>query len=196
MILILLGVLSFTASCRDLLTPHTVDMDGTMHGEKLTQGSPEDNCTACHGANLNGNGFIPGCTNCHGVLWNKDSHKVNRGGVTHYHGLQVKETCGSCHGGSSLQGKRSRPSCYQCHSDVWSELAIHTVSQDGILHAPGLNSPYQNCADCHGNSLTGLGSAPSCYQCHDDKWDDENDKATMSILKNEFTHYLRQKKAK
>lgn len=45
----------------------------------------------------------------------------------------------------------------------------HTISQDGVLHKPGLNDPTNNCISCHGTDLRG-GDGPSCYSCHDKKW--------------------------
>ncbi len=47
----------------------------------------------------------------------------------------------------------------------------HTVVRGGVAHAPGLTTPVQSCATCHGADLRG-GSAgqPSCYSCHAKKW--------------------------
>ena len=47
----------------------------------------------------------------------------------------------------------------------------HTVIEDGVAHAPGLNDPLENCTLCHGDQLQG-GSAgqPSCTSCHGVKW--------------------------
>ncbi len=49
--------------------------------------------------------------------------------------------------------------------------ASHTVSQDGALHAPGLQSPETNCTACHGSDLRGgTGGEPSCFSCHGAIW--------------------------
>ena len=48
--------------------------------------------------------------------------------------------------------------------------ATHTVNQDGIGHAPGLNDPDENCASCHGTDLRGSGDVPSCFACHGREW--------------------------
>lgn len=44
------------------------------------------------------------------------------------------------------------------------------------FHAPGYEQPYSNsCTSCHGSVLTGPdsgGSAPSCYTCHGEVWDE------------------------
>jgi len=47
----------------------------------------------------------------------------------------------------------------------------HTVIQDGVPHAPGLNDPMQNCTSCHGADLRGGSNGqPSCFTCHGQKW--------------------------
>jgi len=48
--------------------------------------------------------------------------------------------------------------------------ADHTMSKDGNMHKPGLNSPMDNCIDCHGSDLRGGTSGVSCYECHGKKW--------------------------
>ncbi|MFH2129994.1 MAG: hypothetical protein ABIK68_06440 [bacterium] len=160
-------------ACKDLLTSHDINLDGVKHGEKLYSGAK--NCTACHGLNLNGNGSIPACYSCHDALWSYDFHTRIRGGVGHRTGLFPESNCAGCHGGTTLRGKRSRPSCYSCHGDVWSALAIHTVSEEGVYHAPGLKTPLDNCVACHGSDLRGKDNAPSCYLCHGNKWDEGGD---------------------
>ncbi|NQU65633.1 MAG: hypothetical protein HQ517_15305 [SAR324 cluster bacterium] len=157
-------------ACKDLLTSHNINLDGTEHGEKLYNG--EKNCTSCHGVNLNGNGPVPGCYSCHDALWSNSFHSRVWGGVGHRSGMFAVSDCGSCHGGNSLQGSRSRPSCYECHDDVWTTLAIHTINEEGAYHAPGLNSPLENCVSCHGSDLRGTANAQSCYQCHGNEWDE------------------------
>lgn len=46
----------------------------------------------------------------------------------------------------------------------------HTVRRDGVWHAPGLEEPAENCAECHGADLRGRGDAPSCFRCHGEVW--------------------------
>ena len=48
----------------------------------------------------------------------------------------------------------------------------HTISKDGVMHAPGLNYPYTNqCTNCHGVALLGgHEGVPSCYSCHGKVW--------------------------
>jgi hypothetical protein len=49
--------------------------------------------------------------------------------------------------------------------------ASHTVQQGGVFHAPGLESPEQNCTECHGSDLRGGDDGqPSCFRCHGQKW--------------------------
>lgn len=48
--------------------------------------------------------------------------------------------------------------------------ASHTDDKKGALHMPGKDTPFSSgCTACHGTTLQGdLG--PSCFSCHDDKW--------------------------
>ena len=49
--------------------------------------------------------------------------------------------------------------------------ASHTIINDGVAHAPGLNDPTQNCTTCHGADLRGGPSGqPSCFSCHGQQW--------------------------
>ncbi|MCP5046923.1 MAG: hypothetical protein GY940_07105 [bacterium] len=61
--------------------------------------------------------------------------------------------------------------------------ADHTDNIGGALHKPGSETPFtqsSDCTSCHQPDLRGgveevedeLRYAPSCYQCHDKKWDD------------------------
>jgi len=158
------------SGCKEGITSHNIELDGAEHGKKLYHGAK--NCTACHGVALKGNGWIPSCYNCHGVMWSKDDHRVNQKGIMHKSGyFNATKNCGSCHGGDALTGKRKRPSCYSCHGDKWSALAIHKVEKGGRFHGTGLYAPETSgCADCHGTSLKGGATAPSCYNCHGAKW--------------------------
>jgi hypothetical protein len=50
----------------------------------------------------------------------------------------------------------------------------HTVNRGGVLHVTGLDDPYyapNHCSECHGVALQGNTQAPSCYSCHEAKWD-------------------------
>ena len=47
----------------------------------------------------------------------------------------------------------------------------HTVIENGVAHAPGLNDPTQNCTECHGADLRGgSDDEPSCFACHGQQW--------------------------
>jgi hypothetical protein len=46
----------------------------------------------------------------------------------------------------------------------------HTISQDGVMHKPGLNDPLSNCITCHGADLRGGTSQVSCFECHGEEW--------------------------
>lgn len=66
----------------------------------------------------------------------------------------------------------------------------HTKDIEGVLHKPGFEEPMEligGCSDrfCHGTALEGgvaivdekPAVAPSCFQCHDDKWNDDESSA-------------------
>lgn len=181
---LLIGILGFYG-CKDLgnshniLTNHNVDMKGVMHGKKVYKGAK--NCTACHGTNLNGNGYIVGCYNCHDALWEKTGHNTARSAgaytnVMHKSGaVQAATNCIECHasslGATDLTGSLSRPSCYECHTDNWTALSIHTETKGGYLHGVGSSTPTTNCATCHNtDSAVSNGNAPGCYSCHGAVW--------------------------
>ena len=46
---------------------HTVSQDGIRHLPGLRD--PDTECTACHGADLRGDGEVPSCFECHGREW-------------------------------------------------------------------------------------------------------------------------------
>lgn len=47
----------------------------------------------------------------------------------------------------------------------------HTISREGVLHAPGLQTPETNCTTCHGADLRGgTDGQPSCFTCHGAVW--------------------------
>ena len=49
--------------------------------------------------------------------------------------------------------------------------AGHTEVHGGAAHMPGLKSPTEQCASCHGSTLQGgANGEPSCYSCHGKKW--------------------------
>lgn len=63
------------------------------------------------------------------------------------------------------------PGCSDDSSTPEDAPEGHTVIKDGVGHAPGLDTPLENCTTCHGSNLQG-GSAgqPSCTSCHGVKW--------------------------
>jgi hypothetical protein len=46
----------------------------------------------------------------------------------------------------------------------------HNIDKGGSMHAPGMETPNQKCAACHGKDLKGGKTAPSCYACHEQNW--------------------------
>ena len=64
--------------------------------------------------------------------------------------------------------------------------ADHEVNIKGVMHKQGYKNPYRetsgcSSADCHQDDLDGgvanvegiVTIAPSCFQCHGTKWDDD-----------------------
>jgi hypothetical protein len=47
----------------------------------------------------------------------------------------------------------------------------HTVDLGGVGHVEGFGEPVQNCSECHGGDLQGTDEAPTCFSCHDQKWE-------------------------
>jgi len=46
--------------------------------------------------------------------------------------------------------------------------------KNAVFHADGYDQPYTaHCTECHGRSLTGTAQAPSCYSCHDHRWEED-----------------------
>jgi len=73
--------------------------------------------------------------------------------------------------------------------------ADHTVRKGGALHKAGLNDPTSadagcSAAECHHSDLRGgmaiveneLFVAPSCYQCHGEKWDEQDAPASYASV--------------
>lgn len=47
----------------------------------------------------------------------------------------------------------------------------HTVDKDGVMHAPGSETPTKRCGACHGKDLQGGRVGVSCFDCHDQQWE-------------------------
>ncbi|MCA9252521.1 MAG: hypothetical protein KDA54_15455 [Phycisphaerales bacterium] len=164
---------------------HTVDAlaSGVLHAPGLAD--PLNNCTACHGSDLTGAGTVPSCTSCHGELWNNASalhtDLLSSGSITGLHAPgrdDPQANCASCHA-HDLFGTDQTPACWTCHGSIWDAPPdyppTHTKHEDGFWHGPGLESPIGDCDACHGTDLTGTQLIPSCFACHGNKWEDEDD---------------------
>ncbi len=158
---------------------HTVSKKKAMHLPGLND--PGINCIECHGTDLSGGTTGVSCFECHGRKWTgsgaaSDIHNLVRGGVTHGSGLFTpNDACSRCHGGD-LRGGSVGVSCYKCHGELWLLGSVgHNVSEDGVMHASGLNNPAANCSACHGSDLRGGVVGVSCYKCHDAEWQEEED---------------------
>jgi len=103
-------------------------------------------------------------------------HTVPKGpdATRHHAGLfEPEKNCTPCHG-PDLNGTTSVPACWSCHGSIWDSPPdvppTHTLPEDGIAHAPGLDDPSTSCAPCHGADLAGTPQIPGCYACHGPKW--------------------------
>ena len=74
--------------------------------------------------------------------------------------LFVAAVCVCAYGSYGCAGESSTTS--EAPSD-------HTVSEQGVMHAAGLEAPLTNCVSCHGASLEG-DEGPSCTSCHGVRW--------------------------
>ncbi len=187
--------LFWTTSCTNLENPiragrgspvgspvlsHDLAIGGVMHASGFCQ--PIDNCSACHGANLQGGSQgQPSCTKCHSDRWNRNdcgrtSHTINLKGINHAANYcQPLQNCTACHGLTLQGGTSGEPSCFKCHQDRWNRAScgksVHTVSLRGVLHGEDYCRPNQNCAECHGTDLKGgQNGEPSCFKCHGERW--------------------------
>ncbi len=84
---------------------------------------PYQNCTACHGSNLD-NGFATSCLSCHGGggVGPPDDHSEKLGGFAFHrpgYADPVNSGCATCHG-PDLRGGLG-PSCYTCHRREWAD---------------------------------------------------------------------------
>jgi len=50
----------------------------------------------------------------------------------------------------------------------------HNIKLGNAFHANGYETPYTaHCTECHGQGLQGVANVPSCYSCHDNRWEEE-----------------------
>ena len=86
-----------------------------------------------------------------------------------------------------------------CHSPFPSDPKPnvpedHTVTIATVLHKEGYDYPYRESSGCavgycHGNGLDGgvadiddrISATPSCFQCHNTKWEDDVDEAQKPV---------------
>lgn len=154
---------------------HNRVLGSVNHAADVCQ--PQRDCTPCHGADLRG-GYNnePSCYRCHGAHWDVcSSHTVVLDGVRHAPNYCLPYgNCGTCHGVDLRGGSTGQPSCLTCHDQKkWMNCGSvqHNSSEEGVRHASDKERPQRDCAPCHGANLRGgYNSEPSCYKCHDDKW--------------------------
>jgi hypothetical protein len=159
---------------------HKIGFGGHLHADGYCQ--PLENCSACHGASLQGGAHgEPSCTSCHGSFWTDPNcgkfsriHTLSEGGVMHgANPCQPQGVCTQCHGSTLEGGGNGEPACTKCHTAYWTSPNCgsfgHNVNLGGTMHKENYCLPYQNCTACHGLDLHGSGRAPSCVKCHTDK---------------------------
>jgi hypothetical protein len=159
---------------------HGIVLGGHTHASGYCD--PIPNCSACHGASLQGGASgQPACTSCHGTFWtspdcgSKSTHSVYLGGIFHAANYcKPLANCVACHGANLQGGTGGQPACTSCHGERWNSPNCgqnnHTVNLGGVLHAANYCFPYQNCSACHGADLHGGPyGAPSCLKCHTQK---------------------------
>ncbi len=122
--------------------------DNPQHGNDYY--TDPQNCSACHGEDLDGGTSGVSCRACHHSGW------------TGTHGEEYAanpDNCKACHG-DDLNGGDANSDCSSCHHEdavgKWQHGDYHTLPDT------------DNCADCHGADLTGANSLVSCFSCHSD----------------------------
>jgi hypothetical protein len=71
----------------------------------------------------------------------------------------------------------------------------HNIKLGNAFHARGYETPYTaECTECHGQGLQGVAQVPSCYSCHNNKWDEPTPVETGPIIY--MAEYQREDKTK
>lgn len=154
---------------------HAKDWLPAAHMKAVTMSGPDD-CSSCHGTDLEGGISGISCTSCH--LGGPTSvHPADWVPVYSTHDPYVEASgtgaCANlyCHGASLTGVANSGPSCMSCH--MGGVMQIHPAGWLGDACSNHGNYAYTNgtagCSNaaCHGADLGGVSqSGPSCTQCH------------------------------
>ena len=169
--------------------PSNLSPNGTI-AEDLLDDTGQLQCTSCHDQHNDTNDDylintdVTLCFTCHDFEANQPDDFVAP--QTNKHHIPDREhpwgnfRCTLCHG-TNLDGTPAEggdgmaPACTSCHNPFLSPEAPPTGHHGGDRFLP-----YFDCDVCHADPLTGIltgnnfgtGWAPSCYQCHDDLWND------------------------
>lgn len=129
----------------------------------------DDGCAACHGGDGGGGGGGPDvrCTSYERLdTYLRDVSTSHAGGA--FPGL----------GDDELLAMEDFLRTADCAGDGPGGIpATHTVSEDGVLHHPDLETNLATCTACHGANLEGTRTAPACAACHGSGgFDDEDER--------------------
>jgi len=84
--------------------------------------------------------------------------------------FKTTDSGGGDNGGGGGGGGNPAPEECKVYSPPGDHTIGYTASNCTYYHPSGASQPAENCADCHGSDLRGSSFAPSCYECHAQRW--------------------------
>lgn len=154
------------------LYPHPDGWKASIQHGLQVLGSGKDDCKLCHGTDLSGGNARVSCTLCHASYPHPPTWATaaQHGAAVNTSGTSACAT--ACHG-TDLKGypvwvpvaEKKVKGCADCHLSMphkplgqWDHGRAKLKS-DGTMDS-------EACSVCHGATLQGGITAPSCYQCH------------------------------
>lgn len=136
------------------------------HSAEVAASPDYNDCTACHGVELDGSGDAVSCFSCHAfntsppftihpATWS-DAYASHRA----YAALNGFDECLGCHG-AGLRGSPAAPSCFSdsfdgrgCHAEGPAEVphALDGSYLAGSQHGPEAKQDLTACQPCHGEA--------------------------------------------